>query len=85
MIETGAILLAVLNLILSILEDRRATRPQRDRAQAEKDYDDDIHRNAQAAATGDAATLTMDFEAERQAAIRRGDLAPQPDELHQLP
>ena len=74
MIETGAIVLAVLNLILSILEDRRATKPQRDRAQAEKDYDQDVQRNAQAAATGDAATLTMDFEAERQAAIRRGDL-----------
>lgn len=87
MIETGAIVLAVLNLILSILEDRRATRPQRARAQAEKDYDQDVHRNAQAAATGDAATLTMDFEAERQAAIRRGDLDPRGDAagLQQLP
>ncbi len=87
MIETGAILLAVLNLILAILEDRRATRPQRDRAHAQKDYDEDVSRNAQAAATGDAATLTRDFEAERQAAIRRGALDPRGDaaELHQLP
>ena len=87
MIETGAIVLAVLNLILAIMDDRRATRPQRERAQAEKDYDQDVQRNAQAAATGDAATLTMDFEAERQAAIRRGDLDPRGDAggLQQLP
>lgn len=83
--ELGALLLAVVQLVLAILDDRRATRPQRERANAEKDYDHDVQHNAQAAAAGDAATLTMDFEAERQAAIRRGDLAPQPDELHQLP
>lgn len=83
--EFGALLLAVVQLVMAILDDRRATRPQREQASAAKDYDHDVQHNAQAAATGDAATLTMDFEAERQAAIRRGDLAPQPDELHQLP
>lgn len=83
--EVGALLLALVQLVLVILDDRRATRPQREQANAEQEYDDDVQHNAQAAATGDAATLTRDFEAERQAAIRRGDLAPQPDELRQLP
>lgn len=78
MLETGAVLLAIIQLVLSVLEDRRATRPQRERAQREIDYDRDVQRNAQAAATGDAATLTRDFEAERQAAIRRGDIEPAP-------
>lgn len=78
LVQGGAILLVVLNLILSILEGRRASKPARDRAKNETDYDRDISHNAQAAATGDAATLTLDFEAERQAAIRRGDLEPAP-------
>ena len=72
--ELGALALAIVSLIAAILDDRRAGRPQRERAQQDEDYDQDIRRNARAAATGDAATLTMDFEAERQAAIRRGDL-----------
>lgn len=85
--EVGALLLAIVQLVLAVLDDRRATRPQRERAKVEKEYQDDVHRNAQAAATGDAATLTMDFEAERQAAIRRGDLDPRGDAggLQQLP
>ena len=85
MVEAGAIIMALLSLVLSVLEDRRATRPQRERAKQDADYERDVQHNAQAAATGDAATLTLDFEAERQAAIRRGDLDPQPGELHQLP
>lgn len=85
--EVGALLLALVQLVLVILDDRRATRPQREQANAEREYDDDVQHNAQAAATGDAATLTRDFEAERQAAIRRGDLDPRGDAggLQQLP
>lgn len=87
MIEWAALALALSKLIASVVDDRRTTRPQREQEQAENDYDRDVQHNAQAAATGDAATLTMDFEAERQAAIRRGDLDPRGDaaELHQLP
>ncbi len=64
-------------------------RPVRERAAREKEYDRDVSENAQAAAAGDAATLSQDFEAERHAAIRRGDLPPGPadpaGELHRLP
>ena len=74
MVELGALALAIVSLITAILDDRRAGRPQRERARQDEDYDQDIRRNARAAASGDAATLTMDFEAERQSAIRRGDL-----------
>jgi hypothetical protein len=77
-ITWGAIVLAVIGLIVSVLDDRRATRPQRTREKQDEDYDRDIRRQAQAAATGDAATLAQSFEAERQAAIRRGDIEPAP-------
>ena len=77
-VSFGAIILALLNLIVSILDDRRATRPQRERANAEKDYDRDVQRTQQAAATRDPATLTRMYEAERQSAVRRGDLDPAP-------
>ena len=65
-------------LVLAIVERRAAGAPQRERTQQDKDYDRDVQHNAQAAATGDAATLTQHFEAERQAAIRRGDIEPAP-------
>lgn len=74
----AAVALAVFQLIAAMLDDRRATRPERVRKDRNENYDDDIHSNAQAAATGDAATLSQHFEAERQAAIRRGDLEPAP-------
>ena len=85
--ETLAAIGTLATLVLAILERRWQTAPQRDRAKQETDYDRDVQHNAQAAATGDAATLTQDFEAERQAAIRRGDLDPRGDagELQQLP
>jgi hypothetical protein len=78
MIAWAPVVLAVLALIASLMDARQASRPARERADLEEDYDDDIHANAQAAATGDAATLSQHFEAERQAAIRRGDLEPAP-------
>jgi|CXWL01.1.fsa_nt_gi hypothetical protein len=85
--ETLAAIGTLAALVLAILERRWQTAPGRDRATRENEYDRDVSHNAQAAATGDAATLTLDFEAERQAAIRRGDLDPRGDaaELHQLP
>ena len=72
--ETLAAIGTIAALVLAILERRWQTAPARDRMNAEHDYDRDVQHNAQAAATGDAATLTRNFEAERQAAIRRGDL-----------
>lgn len=78
MIEAGAIVLAVIQLILSILDDRRATRPQRERAQRDEEYDRDINESAEAVAAGDASALTTLFEGERRAAVRRGDLDPSP-------
>lgn len=78
MITWASLALALLTLIGSVLDDRRASRPTRKREEQEDDYDRDIQQQAQAGATGDTVTLTMDFEAERQAAIRRGDLDPAP-------
>ena len=65
-------------LTRELYRDWKTGQPKRDRAKQDSDYARDVERNAQAAATGDAATLTLDFEAERQAAIRRGDLGPAP-------
>jgi len=78
MIEWVTLALALVQLIASLLDARRATQPARDRARQDANYDRDVQHHTQAAATGDAATLTMDFEAERQAAIRRGDFDPSP-------
>ena len=85
MIAWGSVVLALLTLIASVLDDRRATRPQRKQDERNEEYDRDIQRQAQAAATGDAATLAQSFEAERLAAIRRGDLQSLPGERLQRP
>lgn len=64
--------------VRELYQDWKNGKPQREQEQRDEAYDRDINRNAQAAATGDAAQLTHDFEAERQAAIGRGDIEPAP-------
>ncbi len=73
--ELATVVAALAPLALAIVERRRQTAPERARKEQDADYDRDIQRNAQAAAAGDAATLSAQFEAERQAGIRRGDLS----------
>lgn len=71
MVEAGAILLALLNLIVVILEDRRATRPQRERAEKEQALHDDLADTNRALVEGDAAALAQQFERERLEAAKR--------------
>jgi hypothetical protein len=71
MIAWASLALAVFHLIASILDDRRATRPQRDRAQREKEMQDDLDRTNQAIVHGDAAALAQAFERERLAGATR--------------
>lgn len=86
MIELGAALLAILNFLTIVLQLRQQSAPARARATHEATYDDDVRAMGAALATRDAGGVSEGFEAERQAAIRRGDLEPAPpDELRGLP
>lgn len=71
MITWVPVLLAVLGLVASVLDERRATRPQRDRAQLEEEAQDDLDRTNEAIAEGDAAALAQQFEQERVEGAQR--------------
>lgn len=71
--ELGALILAVINLVLAILDGRRATRPQRDAKAERKDAIDDVQRINKAIRERDAEGVAAFFEAERLEAWGRRD------------
>lgn len=65
------VVLAVLGLVASVLDDRRATRPARDRAKLEEAFHEDVDRTNAAIAAGDAEALAQQFETERREGLTR--------------
>lgn len=71
MITWAALALAVMQLIASLLDARLASKPSRDRAQREKEMQDDLDRTNRAIVAGDAAAIAQQFERERREGASR--------------
>lgn len=71
MITWAALALAIIQLIASLLDHRRATAPQREVAGREKELQDDLDDTNQAIVDGDASALAQQFERERLEGAKR--------------
>ncbi|BFU90141.1 MAG: hypothetical protein NTAFB01_13280 [Nitrospira sp.] len=79
--ELGALLLALINLVLAVLDSRRETRPQREAKAERNDAIEDVQQLNQALRDRDADGVAAFFESERleawgrltPAADRNGD------------
>jgi hypothetical protein len=63
--ELGALLLALLNLVLAVLDGRRASKPEREARAARTEAIDDVDRLNQALRDKDADGVATFFERER--------------------
>lgn len=63
--EIGALILAVINLVLAVLDGRRATRPAREAQAERKDAIGDVQRLNEAIRQKDADAVAAFFERER--------------------
>lgn len=68
----GALVLALLNLVLALMEGRRRTAPQRERAAAEADLQEAYAEMDRALAEGDSGQVGQLFERERREGLRVG-------------
>lgn len=66
----GGLLVLLLNLALAVLQDRQATRPQRQRDAQQDALDDDLGQFGEALAGKDAHAIAQFFERERLARWR---------------
>ncbi|MCS6302352.1 MAG: hypothetical protein H8K07_01600 [Nitrospira sp.] len=71
--EIGALVLALINLVLAVLDDRRATRPEREAKAERKDAIDDVAHFNHALRKRDADGVAAFFERERLEAWGRID------------
>lgn len=78
--EIGALILALLQIVLVVLEERRATRPQREAIADRKDGMHDLGALNQALRTKDADGVATFFEQERLEAW--GRITPDADDRH---
>lgn len=81
--ELGALLLALINLVLAVLDGRRASKPEREVRAARTEATDDVDRLNQALREKDADGVASFFERERLEARGRIDPSvPWPDPPH---
>lgn len=81
--EVGALILALINLVLAVLDGRRASKPEREARAARTEAIDDVDQFNQALRDKDADGVATFFEQERLEAWGRIDPSvPWPDPPH---